>query len=128
MSQAKLTISAFTSTKGNDGVVIFIEDEISRTRLVTVTISHEEFSRALGHLGHRPCEIEFTPDNYGKRHEIMTRLIFIPDGRYEDREARAKKACAPFEVDGWRARYSDSWNMHNRVTGGYMVTFDRYVK
>jgi len=125
---ALLSISHWSGNSGR-GWSIDIEDKLSGTCVVDVTISDEEFAAALGSLGARPCVMRLTPKHAGKRGENKRERVPWDGRAYPRDEAAERVALAPFEVDGWTARDGDLANSHNRNSDGtYNVVFYRYVE
>ena len=99
-------------------VRIEITDELSRTRVIDIRMSLEAFADALMGHGFRPCSITFNDTGtVGMKGENKTELVpFDMYGGSRSDEERIKKALAPFEVEGWRARSSDMTNGHCSTT------------
>jgi hypothetical protein len=96
---AKLTIS-YPST---GGVCIKVTDTLSSTAFVEISISHEEFSRALSSLSHRPCTAEVK----GLDHVGM-KLV------REDRQARCPHGFLTREQ-------AESWLLENAQEPGWQM-------
>lgn len=122
-----ITISHFTGT--SEGVTIRIEDRGSRIGFVEVTLTHEDFGKAIGSIGCTPCELEVRGlDKVGKIHEHKIVTVDRPPGFTKDASFREaiEAACEPFEVDGWKAEVGAA--LRTRQDGqGINVTFRRYL-
>lgn len=135
MSKAKTTpgtisLSFWTSNKPPyKGVSIRIEDAVSGTEIVDVNMTLLTFAEMISGSSMRPVDVEFHgAPAFGKMRETKTEVVFIPDGEWKDREARAKKALKAFEVDGWSGNLSDALNHHrSKGQGKQEVGFTRFV-
>ena len=130
------TLSRMNSNQPLDRPITFrIEDRLSGIEFCEVHVSLEDFAKAITGQGGIPCRVEVRGLHLvGKRRENKTEQVFVPDGPFETREARAKAAVAEHEVDGWRGRVGDATNSHNRISGGrdeggyrMRVVFTRWV-
>lgn len=118
--------------RGGDSEYVLIEitDEASRTTIVDVHVSYEQFAKALSSLGDRPCVYELNSvDRAGVFHEHKSERIPLSVNRYDaDRErvkAALRAACKPYEVDGWVAQIEAALN--TKQSGDVMnVIFRRY--
>jgi hypothetical protein len=89
------------SNPSTGGVNIRVEDELSGAQFLDLTISHEEFSRALGHLSSRPCEFEVRGLAYiGKQRVTEQRTAIAPDLGY-DRQKYAAWLTENAQEEGW---------------------------
>lgn len=109
-------------------ITIEAEDRKSGTRFLYLEITMHDFMLALTGRADLPCHFELSPDHVGKQRQ--TKMEEVPFSQGKQSQADAAK---PFEVDGWKAYYSDIGNHHNLVryeNGGaiYRVTFTRFVE
>ena len=132
MLKGDISITNRHSTDGDKFVNIRICDELSGPAFIDVNVPIATFAEALFGLVHRPCEFSLNPENVGKRKETMKQRVTFRSRNDDNREKAARKACAPFEVDGWTADWDSLLNPHysssdadGNTTG--MVTFFRYV-
>ena len=127
----KITITRQSRTTCGDSVCIELTDESSGTRVVEVEMTVENFGNAITNLALQPCEFQWYPEApVGKVRETKTEIIQMPEGASyaKDREALAKAAIAPFEVDGWVGYWRDALNHHRHTDGTmYSVGFHRFV-
>lgn len=120
-----------TRTSGGDESTPFrltIEDDDASCEIIDARIDAENFCNLLTNR-QCECEAEVRPDNIGKRIEVKTEQVpavgvWIKE---EDRAAEARKAFAPFEVDGWKGCVSDLFNHHRGSGSTRNVTFTRHV-
>ena len=98
-----------------EGVIVSVMDEVSRTRAIEVIISFEEFGRALSSAAKRPCTFEYGKEAYigKKKPEHKFEVVELPHSVIHKSQARVKKLLAPYEIDGWKACYHDVYNPHN---------------
>lgn len=111
-----ITISRTTSNHGDDKIVIYFQDEISRVRFLTATMSLKDFALAVTNLSNQPCEFELNPTNVGKKKVIKKVKIFVKDF------CKAKpEDLAEFTSEGWEFHDNDLWNHQNytKVDNGY---------
>jgi hypothetical protein len=112
---------------------IQLNDVASGLRIATISISHEEFGKALSSVvsGKENCEVELIlNDDFGKTMEIKTETVVVQWESYDndDRREELIKAVAPLEVCGWVADLYINSRRHNHKTKEYPVVFRRYVK
>jgi hypothetical protein len=130
MSKASLTISRASSTTGPDTIYFQVTDEVSRSVILQLEMSPEQFALALTGLAVRPASAEWCVENLGKRREVKEEVV--PFSGYSNSSDEEKaRALAPFEINGWCARRSDLGN-HHRIDAanpaGYRVVFTRFVE
>ncbi len=130
----RITIGRSQSSHGPDTIRIEITDANNGVRVVEVSMTPDNFGRAITGLSYLECVgVLGQPELVNAQHELKQETVFVPDGDYKLREKRAAEACKPFEIDGWKASVSDACNPHRwtkgRVEGGhtYSVNFHRYV-
>mgnify|MGYP000175574113 FL=1 len=120
---------------GADYVQLEIEDATSGSILFQTRVPLAEFTEAITGLSSRPCETMALGVKYFGM-KLETKVQVVPkiedDGLWKNRGQTEKKAVAPFEVDGWKARQGDYGNHHRSIkTAGtdaaYNVNFYRYV-
>ena len=127
-SKGKITISRYTSSHRDDGIIIEITDDLSRVTFVSLELSLENFARAVTGCGFVDGEMETRGlDLIGKKSEHKT--IVIPCQPFGDKEKKeaAKRKMQEYEVDGWHGRERDLYNSHNHCKEGIRVSFTRYV-
>lgn len=117
-----VSITRFSGS--SQGWHIVLEDETSRTRVVEIELTLEQFAQALG--SHAECEFHsFNTGLVGMKYENKTEVVYIPAAiqrvSYGMRDAvrndpLVQQALAPYEVDGWRADIRDLTNHHNMDT------------
>ena len=132
MLEGRMSIAAPYGS-GTDYIQIEFTDRSSRTRFLLATISYKEFLAALVGRGARPCEFELATDYVGLLYKHEQRDVFVPNGEFAERRARAQTAVEKLESDGWIGRAEDALNHHRlvkRVDRGawYAVQFSRYVE
>lgn len=132
MLKGKVTISAPYGS-WTDYIQIEFTDRSSRTRFFLATMSYKEFMAALVGRGDRPCEFELATDYVGLMYKHEQRDVFVPDGEFARRRARALAAVEKLESDGWVGRVEDALNDHRLVKREgqgvwYAVRFSRYVE
>lgn len=105
-------IGRVTSNAEDDYVQIAVRDERSGVTFATLKVTLADFTRALTGLGTTPCELEVRGlENVGKQLELKRELVPVPklgnDETYPTksaiasaRQAQARAAVAPLEVDG----------------------------
>lgn len=123
-----IRISKYTSNTRPDGVKLSIEDKISGSIFIECDISMMAFAQMLTGSGGDAVG-EFLGVHIGMVHEVKTEVVEVSGkGKSYGDEGPARKAIAPFEVDGWRGSVSGAMN-HHRHTGGnkYSVGFSRFV-
>ena len=130
--KGNITFSAVIHSSQGRSVRIQIEDKLSHTTFLEVTMSLESFALAtIGNLGNVECEFDLHAQNAGKKIEIKTEQVFLANAYFATDEARAE-AVKPFEVDGWKARDRDISNSHRytQTDNGYMVkvVFSRFAE
>ena len=131
--KGNITFDGIPRTGTDRSLYILLEDELSHTTFLEVTMSLEDFALAtIGNLGNVECEFELDAQNVGKRLETKTEQVFLTDAYFATKEERAE-ALRPFEVDGWKARSGTDISNHHRYTitdNGYLVsvTFGRFVE
>ncbi len=125
--QGKLTISRYTGGEKGSGITIRVTDELSGTEFIEIEITAEVLGNCITGLSYQPCEFELRAANVGKTHEHKTEIIPFTVKDYSKREAEARAAMKPYEVDGWKGSWSDMCNHHNSTKAGQRVTFHRYV-
>lgn len=128
--KAQLSISRTTSNKGDDCIEISVVDENSHREAVKLKLSMKTFAYAITGQSFLKCEMEFNDSGIiGKtREHKIEKVPLSKPYKYNDKE-EAKKAFAPFEVDGWRGSIDDYYNHHNRIgTTHVNVGFVRYVE
>ncbi len=121
-------------TSGRDDNPIRIEliDEDAACTVVQIRMSLLEFAECITGKGHCDCVFEFNDSGVvGKQAQSKSELVPIPSYP-RDKGDWEKKALAPFEVDGWKARESDISNHHcwSREKSGQeyqRVVFFRHV-
>lgn len=136
----KISIHRWTGNQEGrtEGWTIALTDEDTGIQVFEVDLDMLEFSQAIGGLSQRPCTYTTRGLEYiGKKREVKTEEVYVPwNGTYKRdlQVEQAKVACAPFEIDGWKARYEDALNGNKIVRGSsgkdgamYSVTFTRYV-
>lgn len=131
---AAVSISRPSYGNGDKFIEVTIRDRISGCQIVEVKIPLEAFAEALTGLSEVPAEASWRVKNLLKKHEVKQVKVPLIEGEDfplgDARDDYAARACAPFEVDGWKASTKDFGNPH-RSTGykeGYNVTFHRYVE
>lgn len=122
----------------NDGYVrIHLRDDRSRRGFASVTMTLENFARALFGEGCTPCLVELTPhlDRVGKRRESKKERVRITGFclYQENAEACVREAAASFETDGWALmNWEEVRNpMYEEWIGGHRhawLTFERWVE
>ncbi len=114
MDTLKGTIHIGRWSGGDEGRPVHIEltDEDSGCRAVTIEMSLAEFGDALTGRGMVPCRFEFN-DSGMIGTLAQNKEEHVPVPAWSDRkDGWQKRALAPFEVDGWRARSGDIDNSH----------------
>lgn len=115
-------------------------DEVSGVSFMSVEMSHETFSQALGSL-QVTCKATLRAlDRVGTQYQNKVEFVPIPEKYKEEimlSKAATQECLEPFEVDGWKARRGDFGNHHRyakqRPEGsdddvrGYHVNFGRHV-
>jgi hypothetical protein len=100
-----------------DTIVLTVEDDLSSTQIVEVTLTMADFAAALTGQGHMPGTAEWR----GLHLLGKTREHKVEEGVTRDN-------LHTFEVDGWEAREGDLGNYHRKARdGSYRVTFVRHV-
>lgn len=133
---ASLTISRPQGGPDDGMVKIAIYDSVSNCQVCELTIEPAAFCDMLTGSARQPCEATWRPQGIGKKTELKSVHVPRIERRgTESREETGRRAIAPFEVDGWTARYGDYGNMHrfsHKGSGGtgegYSVTFTRLVE
>ena len=133
----EITISRPSGTD-DEYISIKIECAKSHVQFVEARVLLAAFARAL--TGRSvDCTLEVRGlDKVGMRYEHQRLLVWVPDGPWGEREARAKAAVELCEVDGWKGRVEDALNHHNRRSQmdrsdqqadlhAYEVFFSRHV-
>jgi hypothetical protein len=126
-----ISISRFTSNKAPyRGVEINLRDELSSTRIATITMNIEEFGNAISGLGETDCVFELgNLESVGKKLEVKTVLVKTSlKSRYGVSDEDLMRLLAPHETDGWEGSLRDMKNNHNWDKGGIKVAFHRYVE
>lgn len=113
--KGRLSISRPINNMRDPGVFIYLTDDMSLTRCVEINIPIADFAELLFGRGELPCEFEFRPDRVGLKHEHKTEQVRMPKHDFEKRQSVAKKALAPFEIDGWKGSVRDMENHNNYV-------------
>lgn len=127
---ATISIGRVTRTHGADCFRIAVRDELSGIEVVDIEIDPHSFAMAIGNVGSQPCEVEWRPEQLGRKREHKTVTVPSPKVYVEGRKKRseyARKHLAAFEVDGWRAYPDDLWNSHKSTRDGQLVVFERHV-
>src|SRR3990167_5932235 len=99
-------------------VSLRIEDEASRTLIVEVELSWEQWGKLVtGRTAVNGLPLVLMADRAGLKYEHKTEKVPLAKCAYADRQATAERAVAPFEVDGWAGHYRDWLNHHTHKDG-----------
>jgi hypothetical protein len=113
-----------------------VNDEVSGLRLLSLTLTAEEFGKALGAFYTTQLTGEVpSPDLYaariGKRHDVKVVNVPIGAAHGDEALAAATEAAQPYLVDGWILSEMATYNTHRRDgppnDATYSVTLDRWV-
>ena len=120
---------------GKEAICIKMTDESSGIQFLELEIALSDFTKAV--TGQGGVEVDFElrhVEKVGMVQQNKTEEVYVPEGDYEMREARAKRALKQYEIDGWKGRVNDCLNMHRRIGphatkkgSMYSVTFTRHV-
>ena len=124
--------SCVSSNVEDDRIVLEIHDVKSGVVLMKVSMTYAEYGVLAAGGRSTDCELTlFRTDLAGATRETKTEAVDINKYGYSHEKADAKKAVAPFEVDGWKARISDVFNGHRSFNKGDRrfsnVVFVRFV-
>jgi hypothetical protein len=131
--RANLSLNRPINSSGEKWIVVEIGDESSGCYAVTVKVSLENFAEALMGRSEVDCEMNFNDSGViGKLHQHKEEIVPVPEGfGYNQKKDKAAIAAvlAPFEVDGWKGRKEDLFNITHRSAGNnkMRVVFTRYV-
>lgn len=113
-----------------------VSDETSGLRLLTLTLTPEEFGKALGAFYTTQLTGEVpTPDLYaarlGKRHDVKSVEVQIGATHGDAALKAAKEAVKSHLVNGWEVSDLETYNSHRRSgsssEGSYSVTLERWA-
>ena len=116
---------------GSDFFRLCITDDDSNTQFLELRLSPSQFADLLSSRAFY-ADMDVQTNLLGKKHEhkeveVEWEGYCVKDGK---NIAKAKKAVAAHEVDGWKARIEDLFNGHRshpKKRGVWRVTFDRWV-
>ncbi len=125
--KGSITISRVSYNDGSSHMQIRLRDETSRCRFVEVTLSLEDFTRALTAEAEIPCDLEIANLRLlGLNRECRSQVL--PRWDYRDKNAeRIAAFLAPYEVDEWKAESRDLFNSNRWEGDGVRVGFVRFV-
>lgn len=123
---------ALSNQEPHEFMSIVLTDAMSGTRVIEARMALDESTRALT-SSNGECVFSLWGQKAGMRREVKREKVFVPNGPYNEREARAIAAIKPYEVDGWQGNESGAVNHHNcrkYHDGGadYTVSFIRFVE
>jgi len=128
--KGNLTIGKVYCSKGDNYVSIRIEDEKSSIQFLEIDISLEGIANAI--FGASPTDCEFNlrnTENVGKKREIKSVNVRVPDNRHLLKEKDWAKLAEPFEVDGWIGHHDDLDNSKNKNRDGtFRMRMTRFVE
>ena len=102
MSNGKITISKPTRGDGEDRIEISVKDNSSRNRFVNISMTLEDFAKALMGLDEVNCEHKLIkPEIVGKVKEIETLEFKIPSATISDRKSVAAAIANEEIPEGW---------------------------
>lgn len=119
----------FTIGYSQDSVFIQIGDEDAGVRIVDLSLTYEQFARAVGsrYLSNLEANVN-TSGTVGKLQEHKTLFIPFTSSRVDKAfEKQVDIALAPHEVDGWKGRRENFSNFHMREGDTVKVQFHRWV-
>jgi len=123
-----------SNVKPYEFVTIEVVDKKSGSRFLEVTMSVEEFGRAVLNLASRPCMLDVGGlEVIGKQMEHKTIAVDVDTkklmfAREQEFKTMLLDACRPYMVDGWKPdMWEDGYNGHRSKDNKYEVTFRRYV-
>lgn len=136
----KLSISSVSSNVSPYRFVnITLVDEASRTTVIDLNITHEEFGQAITGLSERDCRFAIRGEKVGKIREHCEKVIeldFRPQWDYvkgilrPQDQAKISKVIANLTCDGWYPCWEDFTNQHRAVSSipnAAKVRFERWV-
>lgn len=115
---------------GHEAIEISVVDELSGVEFLEAHLDLAEFTKCLTGAS-AECVFELRSANLvGMKAEHKRESVPLPG--FSCTIEQAQKACAKFEVDGWKADYEDAMNHHRISRKGEKyyasVVFRRHVK
>ncbi len=102
-----------TGRSDDKAIRIELNDADSHCTAVLVRMGLPEFAECITGMGHADCEFEFNDSGViGMLAQSKTEMVPVPSSHPRGDEEWKRKALAPFEVDGWKARAGDITNQH----------------
>lgn len=125
----RISISRITGGD-EDKIHIEIRENRSGVQFLDIEMGVAEFGYAVTGLSGQNCKFELRQlEHVGKLREC--KQVCVPFevcyANEPERSRLAKKALAPYEVDGWSGYKDDLFNMHRHTKDGFNVTFVRFV-
>lgn len=127
--KGKITISRYLNSDNESPIHINVQENDSLIEFVDISMTLEDFARALTGSGYIDCGLTFRGlDKIGKVREHKVEPIYTGE-QYNFTKEQAKALIEPFEIDGWIGDEKDLQNFHNQTKDGKHrnVVFVRWV-
>lgn len=130
---AKVTISRFSTNKGDGGIGIIIDDAASGLRVASVEMNLSDFAECVTGLASAPAKWDIPPsgfviENIGKKRETKRVNIDFSKWKIQDKQkakARISELAVPHLIDGWML--SDNGLTRQQPTKGHVIILYRFV-